>query len=154
MCAIRFGEFLKSSINGEHLSYRDIKPKILRVLCCVFWWVFTWFRSGSTCSSESVPPSFALQINFLPHPLLHLICCQQPIRRPPLPPTPLLCFLSPHPTSTPMRQPRPDNDVLITRLLGCKIALSLIHMQWNICHRLGTPPPPPPPPPLCGCRAG
>lgn len=34
---------------------------------------------------------------------------------------------------------RPDNDVLITRLLGRKIALILIHMQGNICHRLGAP---------------
>lgn len=95
------------------------------------------------CSSESIPPSFALRINSLSHPLLHLICYQQPVQRPAPPP---LCFLSPHPTSTPSHQPRPDNDVLITRLLGWKIALCLIHMQRNICCRLGPPHPPPTPP--------
>lgn len=143
MCAIRFGEFLKSSINGEHLSRRG------RQSCLVFHTHTRGFSAvlvgGSSPGSGPVgcaavnpfPQSFALQINKL-NPLLHLICYQEPSLPSLLPPPQVS---SPRPTTTPTRQPRPDNDVLITRLLGRKIALILIHMQENICHRLEAHPP-------------
>lgn len=104
---------------------------------------------GSTlfrCAAVNLFPSLALQINFLSHSLLHLIFYEEPSPPPPQ-------VSSPHPTSTPTRPPRPDNDVLITRLLGRKIALILIHMQGNICHRLGVPSPPTTVT-LCVCQAG
>lgn len=96
-----------------------------------------YFRSVKMSSREAVRLSFALQINFLSHPLLHLISYQDP-----KPPSSQVS--SAHPT----RQPRPDNHVLITRLLGWKIALIRIHMQENTPP---LPPPPPPPPPCCVC---
>lgn len=97
------------------------------------------------------PLSFALQINKL-HPLLHLICYQELSPPPPLLPPPPPQVSSPRPTPTPTRQPRPDNDVLITRLLGQKIALILIHMQGNICHRLEAHSPTHTPPPCHAVR--
>lgn len=53
-------------------------------------------------------------------------------------------LLTPLPPHAPTR---PDNDVLIMRLLGQQIALSLIRMQWEIAAVLESPP-------CCAYQAG
>lgn len=40
MCAISWGELLKSNINGEHLSYHDTKPCLFFKHMPVLWGVF------------------------------------------------------------------------------------------------------------------
>lgn len=147
MCAIRFCEFLKTSsiywLTGSIQATMSYQPAAAFQSINRYWYsVHLGCSPGSPlhcalCSPacESVPLSFALQITPPPMGCISLLAGTHLVSSI----APFLYFLSPHPLP-PHAPNRPDNDVLIMRLLGQQIALSLIRMQWKFAAVLESPP--------------
>lgn len=151
-CAIRTREFRSVMLtNREHLSHHELGKACRCVLKCKQRWQSApvgccltsvpFMLCFAQSHSDSVPLSFCTTNNQLPPPpcLTTSQCYQGLIWCHPLLP-PFISSLS-SPCCHPMHQPPPDNDVLIMRLLGQKIALqSHSHAVENCCC-LGAPTP-------------